>query len=610
MAKNENIKTYLSKDFSGLRGNIQDYIENYYADKISDFSESGLAGMFVDMAAYVGDNMSYYLDYQFNELDLETATDIRNIQKHLRSLGVEIRGPSPATVEAIVSIIVPALYDDNRNPEPNRDYLPVLRSGAVLGSTSGTTFELLEDLDFNKKDENDKYLFSYRINPNDIDANNNPGSFIVERSALFTSGKTVEEKIEINDTFVPFRSIKLSNIDVNEIISVIDKNDNVYYQVDNLTQDVVFTTFPNYKYDKNSANDILELKPAARRFIVNRDVNSGVTSLVFGSGNENNFENDLMPDPSEIAINLYGKRNFTNFSIDTNNLLKTDTLGISPTGTTLTIKYRVGGGISHNARKNTVNSISLFSLDFNQSTPVSVRTEIRNSIQVDNPAAAFGGENQPTLEELRFVGINSRSMQSRIVSKEDLVARIYTMPSNLGRVFRAAAISNLDNPFSSSLFILTRDSQLNLIPATDTMKNNIKNFLNRFRLVSDSIDIFDSPVVNIKISYDVAVDPLYNKNSVIKTINNKISSFMKIEGFQIGTPIVKSDISRIILGTSGVTSINEVKISNMTGKANENTYSSFSYSIENNTFNEIVYPPEGGIFQLKYPGTDIVGMAR
>ena len=610
MAKNENIKTYLSKDFAGLRSNIQDYIENYYADKISDFSESGLAGMFVDMAAYVGDNMAYYLDYQFNELDLETAVDIRNVQKHMKSLGVETRGPSPANVEVTVSIIVPASYTTGFEPEPNTEYLPVLRSGTIVSSTSGISFELLEDLDFNRKDENNKYLFSYRLNPNDIDQNNNPQSFIVQRNAMFTSGKTVEEEIIIDNTFVPFRRVSLSNIDVNEIISVIDENDNIYYQVDNLTQDVVFTTFPNYKYDENSTKDILEMKPAFRRFIIERNIGTGIVTLVFGSGNEGDFENDLMPSPEEISLNLYGKRSFTNFSIDTNNLLKTDTLGVSPVGTTLKIKYRVGGGLSHNIKQNTISAISLFTLDFNQIVPVSVRTQIRNSIQVNNSLPGFGGEGAPTIEELRFIGINSRSLQSRIVSKEDLVARIYSMPSNLGRVFRAAAISNLDNPFSASLFILTRDSEENLIPATDTMKRNIKLFLNKFRLVSDSIDIFDAPVVNVKISYDIAVDPLYNKNAVITTINTKISSFMKIDGFQIGTPIIKSDISRIILGVSGVTSINDVSIENLTSTINEKTYSEFSYSIKNNTYNEIIYPPEGGIFQLKYPSFDIVGLAR
>lgn len=607
MAKNERTRTYLAKDFTGFRSAIQEYIENYYSDKLSDFSESGLAGMFVDMAAYVGDNMSYYLDFQFNEMDLETAVDIKNIQKHMRSLGVKTRGPSPARANIVVSIIVPALLNSQNEYVPNPDFIPVLRSGMSVVSSGGVSFELLEDMDFNKKNENGNYLFSHRINPDDIDANQNPGSFILERIGTFISGETVEEKIKIDSVFTPFRKVSLANVDINEIISVFDSNQNQYYEVENLTQDVVFTLIPNYNYDFLKVPDIIEMKPAARRFVTDRDLNTGLVSLTFGSGNEDDFENDLMPSPDEIAINLYGKRSFTNFSIDTNNLLKTDTLGVSPADTTLTIKYRVGGGLSHNARQNTINTISNFTLDFNSNVPVSVRTRVRNSIQVNNPNAAFGGENQPTLDELRFIGLNSKSLQSRIVSKEDLVARVYTMPSNLGRVFRAAALSNLENPFSASLFVLTRDSEGFLSPATDTMKRNIKTFLNRFRLVSDSIDVLDSPVVNIKIEYEVVIDPMYNKNAVLKTINSKISNFMKIESFQIGTPIVKSDISQIILSVSGVTSVSNIDVLNITGTISENVYSNFSYPIGLNTINGIVYPPEGGIFELKYPNFDIVG---
>jgi hypothetical protein len=602
-------RTYLAKDFTGFRSAIQDYIENYYSDKISDFSESGLAGMFVDMAAYVGDNMSYYLDFQFNELDLETAVDIRNVQKHMRSLGVKVRGASPSRVNIVVSIVVPALLNSENEYLPNPDYIPVLRSGTIAISSSGIKFELIDDLDFNRKDENGSYLFSYRINPDDLDQNSNPQSFIIERTAEFISGETVEESISVDSRFVPFRKIGLSNININEIISVFDSNDNQYYEVDNLTQDTVFTLVPNYSSDNRRVSDVLEMKPAARRFVTERDIETGIVTLTFGSGNEINFENDLMPSPDEIAINLYGKRSFTNFSIDTNNLLKTDTLGVSPVNTVLTIKYRTGGGLSHNVRQETINSITNFTLDFKSGVPVSIRTTVRNSIGVRNPEAASGGENQPTLDELRFAGINSRSLQSRIVSKEDLIARVYTMPSNLGRVFRAAAISNLNNPFSASLFVLTRDLNGGLSTASDTMKKNIKTFLNKFRLVSDSVDILDASVVNVKIEYEILVDPLYNKNSVIKTINSKISNFMKIESFQIGTPIIKSEISQIILGVSGVTSISSVSLYNLSGKVGENQYSEFIYPLDLNTFNEIIYPPEGGIFELKYPSFDIVGRA-
>lgn len=609
--KKERFRNYLAKDFKTLRGSLTDYISLYYGDKISDFSEASVAGMFLDMAAYVGDSMSYYLDFQFNEMDLETAVDIKNIQKHLRSAGIKAKGATPSTALITISLLIPSRLNIFNEYEPNPDYLPVLRSGTTITSDSSISFELLEDLDFNEVNESGTYKYSFSINAEDLDSNGNPKSFIVQREAIFVSGNTVEEEIEIDQLYVPFRTISLSNININEIISVEDSNGNQYYEVDNLTQDVVFKTSVNLEYDSNSTKDVLEIVPAARRFVVENDIQSGLTSLVFGSGDENDHQDTLMPAPEDISLNLFGKRTFTNYSIDTNNLLKTDTLGISPRDTILTIRYRTGGGIEHNVPARSIQNISSFTLDFNSEIPVTIRTQVRNSMTVINNEASSGGESPLTIDELRFIGINAKSLQSRIVSKEDLVARIYTMPSSLGRVFRAAAISNLDNPFSASLFIVSRDDKGDLVRASDTMKKNIKTFINRFRLVSDSIDILDAPVVNFMISYGIVVDKNKNKNSVIQTANTKISEFFSIENFQIGTPILKTDISRVLMSISGIVSIvpDSIKITNLSGVKSGNTYSDFIYLIDDNERNGIIYPPTGGIFEMKYPQYDIKGKA-
>lgn len=610
--KKERFRNYLAKDFRTLRGSLEDYISLYYGDKISDFSESSLAGMFLDMAAYVGDSMSYYLDFQFNELDLETAVDLKNIQKHLKVAGVKSKSSTPASAIITVSIAIPSRLTSNNEYIPNNSYLPVLRSGTIVSSNTGINFELIEDLNFNDVDDSGNYLYSFSMNKDDIDNNGNPRSFIVEREAVFVSGTTVTETINIDQQFVPFREILLANTDISEIVSVEDLNGNQYYEVENLTQDVVFKTRLNLNENENETKDVLEIVPAPRRFTVESDIQTGLTSLVFGSGDENDFQDSLMPSPESISLNLFGKRTFTNYSIDTNNLLKTDTLGISPRDTTLTIVYRSGGGISHNVPARSIQGVNSFTLDFESDIPVTIRTEIRNSLSVTNGEAASGGENQPTIDDLRFLGINARSLQSRIVSKNDLIARIYSMPSNLGRVFRAAAISNLDNPFSASLFVVSRNNEGDLIRASDTMKKNIKTFINRFRLVSDSIDILDSPIINIKVSYEVTIDKNKNKNSVIQTANSKIAEFFNVENFQIGTPIVKTDIARILMTISGVISVipGTIKVTCVSGRQSGNVYSDFIYLIENNERNGIIYPAEGGIFEMKYPQYDISGKAH
>lgn len=606
----ERIRNFLGKDYTSFRGNVQDYVNLYYSDKMSDFSESGLAGLFLDIGAYACDTMSYYLDFQFNELDSDTAVDPKNLQKHFKKDGIKFRGATPSIVEIDITLTIPAVLNSSNEYVPNEDYLPVIRSGATATSNSGILFELREDCDFNKKNDNGIFLYASEINHNDVSTAGIPGSFLVTRTATFTSGQTKSESIILGPSFVPFRSISLGGSDINEIVSIVDTDNNEYYEVDNLSQDTVFKTRLNTSYDAREVIDILEIVPASRRFVVDRDISSGVTSVVFGSGNESEFQNNLVPDPKEISLNLYGRRTFTNFALDSNNLLKTDTLGISPSNTTLTITYRSGGGLSHNVAKNTISSITTFSLDFKSNIPVTTRTSIRSSIAVINPDASFGGENQLSIDEMRFIAINSRSLQSRIVTKEDIISRVYTMPSNLGRVFRIAAINNPDNPFSASLYVICRNSDGKLVNSTDTLKKNLQIYLNKFRLISDSIDILDSPAVNIGINYTVTVDSTYNKSSVIRAINSKLSRFLTVDEFQIGTPIVKADLQKIITSIQGVISVPNISIINKSGTIFNSVYSDFVYPINTNDINGVVYPPLGGMFELKYPEFDIIGRAH
>lgn len=603
-----NQRSYLNKDFDAFRAELVQYGRTYFSDKISDFSESGVAGMFVEMAAYVGDVMSFYLDHQFNELDITTAVETDNIERLIRNAGVKIQGASPASVDVTFSLEASSVLENNEYI-PDINSLPTIRAGTIVSSNNGVKFELGEDLNFAKKDSLGD--FKATVTTLKTDSSGNPSTFLVELTGLCKSGITSTESFTLSDDFIPFRKVTLANPNVTQIISVKDSENNEYYEVEALTQDVVFKRVINTDSDSDFVAENIELIPAPYRFISSTSRNSGLTTVRFGGGSATSTDDDIMPDPSQIAIPLFGsKKTFSRFTIDPNTLLQTRTLGIAPRNTTITILYRAGGGLSHNVSENTINTVSTLLAKFSSSASASTISSVRASIKVNNVKAASGGEAQMTLEELKATTISYRNSQSRIVTKDDLIARIYSMPSNFGRVFRVGLRDNPNNPLASIVSTISRDSNGKLIVSPDNLKENLKLYLNQFRLISDAIDIVDAKVINVKIEYGVVVDSSSNKTIVIQKINNSIKKYMAIENFQIDQPIITADLVNIIINTQGVISLVDFKVSNMTGTVDGREYSSESFSVSSNTDRGIILPTPGSIFELKYANDDIVGLAR
>jgi len=604
----KNQRSYLNKDFDAFRAELVQYGQTYFSDKISDFTENGLAGLFVEMAAYIGDNMSFYLDHQFNELDIITAVESQNIERLVRNAGVKIQGASPATVSVSFYLEAPAVLKNN-NYIPKISSLPIIRAGSILSANTGIQFELADDLNFGKTDTIGNLIATYSTMKKD--SSGNPTSFALKMIGFCTSGITILENFTIPDSFTPFRTITMSNNNISEIISVIDSDGNEYYEVDSLTQDTVFKRISNMGYDSDLVSENIELIPAPYRFIKTNSRKTGSTTIRFGGGNAEGTDDDTLPDPSEFAIPLYGKRKtISRFTIDPNQLLQTRTLGIAPRNTTMSVRYRAGGGLSHNVAAGSIKTVSVLVTEFSSGTPSSTVSSIRSSVVVDNESAASGGESAMTLNELKSTALAFRNSQSRIVTKEDLVARIYTMPVAFGRVFRVGVRDNPSNPLASVVSIISRNSSGKLIVSPDALKENLRTYLNQYRLISDAIDIVDTMVLNVKISYSVVIDSISNKTLTIKNINNAIKTYMVIENFQIDQPIVTSDLVSIILGESGVISLVSFNVSNISGTVSDRVYSNENFSVAANTDRGIIIPTPGSIFEVKYPDDDIVGTAR
>jgi hypothetical protein len=598
-------RSYLGKDFDSLRDNLATYAKSYYSDQIKDVSESSVAGMFIDMAAYAGDVLSYYLDYQFNELSLTTATDVNNVERLIRQTGVKIGGASPAIVNVNFYAVIPATLQ-NGTYVPNTQFMPVIQSGTQVTSNSGIIFELTDDINFGETDVNGNLVAQYKIFSQD--ASGNPTRFVMRAVGLCSSARVSTESFTIDNTFVPFRTVTLASQNVTEIISVSDLDNNQFYEVDSLTHDVVYKAVTNTSSDSNITPDTLTIIPAPRRFITNTSRVTGKTTLTFGSGNANSLDDDIIPDPSEIALPLYGsKKTFSKSVIDPNTLLQTRSLGISPTGTTITVTYRYGGGLNNNVGAGTINTISRLLFRFPPSTPSSIASVIRATFEVDNTETAVGGEDALSLEDFRAIALSYANAQNRIVTKQDAMARVYTMPSNFGRAYRVAFRPNPVNPLSTLMYVVSRNNSGQLILSSDTLKINLSKYLNEFRLISDGMDIVDASIINMKVNYTVVLAPTAVKNTTLQSINQSLKQYFDIKNFQIDQPILISDVLNIILNTSGILSLSNLTFEGVNGNIDGVLYSDVIFNVNQNTTNGLIVPPPGGIFEVRYPDFDIIG---
>lgn len=596
-------RKYLNKDFVGFKQDLLDYAKIHFPDRIKDFSDSSLGGMFLDFAAYVGDVQSFYLDHQFHEGDPTTAVESRNIERHLRNAGVPIVGSSPAVVQVTISMEVPA--DTSVFPPiPLEASLPVINSGTTFTSDGSISFELVDDLNFLEKTSDGILLASVKISKKD--ANNNPTAFILSRQGVAISGTRQVESFSTGN-FEAFKRFALSKENVTEIISVTDSQGNSYYEVDYLTQDTVFKGMLNKNEDNELVKENLSLTLAPYRFIKNTNLQTRLTTLVFGGGSSSTLEDDIIPDPSEFAMPLYGKKTFTRFTLNPGNLLKTTTFGAITPNSTITVEYRFGGGLSHNISPGSIRGVSILNITFPTTVSPNIASYVRKSIDAVNTEEAGGGEDAPSVDELKIRIPAIRASQSRIVSKEDLIARVYTMPSNFGRVYRASVRSNPNNPLATQLYIISRDKLGQLSVSPDSLKKNLQKYLNSFRMISDSIDILDTQVINLKVEFSVVIDPTKNKKLVLQNVVSRLSNYFSSKHFEIDQPIILSDLQNLVYNNQGVISVTNLTVKNLSGVVNGRTYSPSQFDVSSATTKGIIIPEPGSIFEVKFKQHDIVG---
>ena len=415
---------YTSRDFDSIKNDLINHAKRYYPDQVADFTQASFNSMILDSVSYVGDVLSYYVDYSVNESFLDTAVEMGNIRKHARAAGFNYAGRAIAYGIIYAYILVPA---NSTGTAPDTRYLGTLKKGAQFASTNGASYTLLEDIRFS--DPKCDFIAA--------EFNETTGEttyFAVRGFGQVSSGRMARAEVDLTDAaFKKFRKVKIGNTTINEIMDVYDSSGNKYYEVDYLSQETIYQETTNPLAASEGVRSILKPFVTARRFVMEQD--STGTYLQFGFGSEEEDDNGLA-DPSQVVLNLKARNHITDSSFDPNQMLGTDKLGISPTGTRLTVVYKYSTTLSPATGVNTINQIIQSEIEFDEPNTLAldVMGFVRASLETTNSDPITGDTAELTPEELRVRAKTVFASQSRAVTTNDYKASIYRMPSTFGSV--------------------------------------------------------------------------------------------------------------------------------------------------------------------------------
>ena len=612
--KNRDIR-YINRDFNSFRNALVDYSKTYFPNTYNDFTDTSTGMLFMEMSSYVGDVLSFYLDNQIQETFIQNARQKENLFQMSYLLGYKPKVTTAASVNIDFYQQLPAKFEGGEYI-PDFDYALLIPANTQVTSNDNSNVKfLIEDpIDFST---------SGSLDPTEINvyqvAGNNPTYFLLKktRKAISATIKSTDfyfGKPERFDT----RDIKDTNI-----IGILDCTDgqgNTWYEVPNMAQENVFETIrntntndPNFSKETDAPN-ILRLKQVQRRF-VSRFIDDTTLQLEFGAGATNNNDEDIVPNPDNVGLGLPFERDQLTTAFSPLNFIFTNTYGIAPQSTTLTIRYLTGGGVESNVEAGVLSVLNTSNVRFinpNISNS-SLADQIFNSVSTNNPLAADGGQDGDTIEEIRLNAMGNFQNQSRTVTKEDYLIRALSMPSNLGTIAKAFASPVKVNEYNVGelptildLYVLTYNQNGNLRTSSSIIKRNLSTYLSEYRMINDSIKIKDAFIINIGIDFDIIVLPNYNNSEVITKCIRALQDYFSLDKWQINQPIILKELNILLDKVEGVQTVKNINIKNLSGEVNG--YSDYAYDIDAATINDVVYPSlDPMIFEVKYPNTDIKG---
>jgi len=628
--KNKDIK-YLSKDFNQYREHLIEFTKTYFPNTFRDFTDASVGMLFIEMASYVGDVLSYYIDYQFKESLMVYAEERKNILALSRYLGYKVKTSTPSTTVVDVVQLVPATDLGH----PNFKYALNISEGMQVSTNNGVSFRTLHPVNFNIDTASDPR----QITIYSRDSFGNPNFFLLQKSVLVTSGEIKVADFKIGEA-APFYRINLGQ-SVLDILSIADSDNNRWYEVDYLAQDLVFTDVENISRNENvfsiyhdTVPYIMRTLRTSRKFITNVNPNND-TFIEFGGGTEAVADEVILPN-----LNTVGRGGLYRIGepLDPSSFLKSKTYGQAPSNTLLTIKYVVGGGIQSNVNSNEITTIR--SLEINNDTEllssdeIAMLNTVKRSVQVNNPLSATGGGEPESDETIRQNALLCFMAQNRTVTKDDYILRAYSLPKKYGSIAKVYVAQDMEldiknpllhnqqelinqynfnllsaqqnNPFALNMYLLGYDSNKKLINLNDAMLYNLRNYLNRYRMLTDSINLTNGFIINIGVNFEIMVYKNFSKKEALANAIIAVSNFFDIDNMSFCQPINLSNLELEIAKVEGVQSVFNVEIKNLNIK--HGNYSDIEYDINAATKNKIVYPSmDPSIFELKYPRNDIVG---
>ena len=659
---------YLNKDFAQFRGNLIEFAKTYFPQTYSDFNESSPGMMFIEMASYIGDSLSYYVDDTLKESLMVHADDIENVISLSQYLGYKPKVTSPSVTTLSVYQLVPSIGVGSNNTFDSKYFLRI-KDGMLLESNNGVSFITQNVIDFN--DTTDREISVYQT-----DSNTGEVSFYLVKKYVKTISARIETQEFTFGSYEAFRSVTLNDTNIIDIYDVRDSNGNKWYEVPYLAQELVFVDYPNTETNdpdlfqfKTTVPYVLNTLKTSKRFTkkINGD---STTTIQFGAGDPTASDETIIPSFKNVGLGLPNSINRLEESFDPTNFLKTNTYGSSPSNTTITVKYLVGGGISANVSKGTITQIR--TIQYEEDTQLLTPTELavynstKNSIAVDNEVPATGGKGGDTIEEIRQNALANFGSQNRAVTAKDYQVRALSMPTKYGSVSKAYATADgtLDNnspssilsspqalqeftdlvmsfvekpdneepdrrtiqqeiqkyligktsndneknnPFAINLYLLGYDVNGKLSNLNRAIKENIKTYLNEYKILTDGININDGFIINIGINFEIITMQNYNKSEVITDCIQELKDYFNIDNWTFNNTINISELELIIANVEGVSSVPKLEIINKCG----GQYSPNSYNIEAATKDKIVYPSlDPSVFEVKFPNSDIKGRAR
>lgn len=601
--KKERIVSLTNRDFKSLKRDLITFGKAYASGSFTDFNESSPGMAVLEFLAYVGDGLHFMLDQAFNESG-NGATELRNVAANAKMRGYKPQGKRPSVGELHWAIEVPATVDSFGQVVPDDAYTPVLLKGSQALAQNGTPFETLEDVNFTAS-------LGREVTGSRFDSSTGiPTHFALRKKVEAVAGKTIVETFQVTE-FQQFRRLDLGYEDVIEVIEVLDEEGNEWFEVDYLAQDWVFTPDTNEGDDSDLVPYVMKLQSAPRRFVVDRDIVTGVSSLVFGSGDGVSYDDELVPNVASYALPLAGRRTFNSFNIDPQNFLKTRSLGLSPHNTTLTVTYRIGGGQDTNVPARTIRQPLVASLDFASTNLDALKKgTVESSVGCINLGTMKGGGPAETIREIKANSAAFFAAQSRAVTREDIVARALSIPSKFGKIEKVYVKPTQTSRYSYDVHILSVDADGNLTTATPTLKSNLATYLRKFKLLTDGVNILDADILDLRVYFGVVVAAGKNRSEVLLNCSARLADYFKRDSMQIGQPIVVSDVVAVLQDTVGVVSVYEVSFTNVFGTTDGLLYSDDRFSITDNLRDGMLTCPVGSIFQVKFPTRDIVGSAR